>query len=255
MRTRFIAAALTVAGLVGPAADAGAAEIMNTLRGLDRTAVGWSGALTASFQQEGGNTEKLQVGGGIRAQWLRDPQRVRFFASADHEESGGARTSQAISLHLRHNYRLTESRLHSLLFAQAQRDPFQRLEARTLLGSGARVDLVERESFHGAIGAAHMLEFEKLEDRDDVVLDHRLSTFATVAGDLGANAGLDLVVFMQPLWEDFTDVRAIAQAALEVAVVSRLSVVLAYEVTHDTEPPDDVKDTDWKATTGFTWKL
>ncbi len=250
---RTIAALLLGAILLAPRPVA--AQIMNTLRGFDRREPDFSGAIGASFSQEGGNTEKFSASGGLRIQWQDGTQRVRFFADGDHEEVDGKRTGQSFALHLRHNRRLSAERLHSLLFAQLQRDPFQRLEARTLLGVGARVDVLHRERLYAAFGAAHMLEFEKLEDRDDVPTDQRLSIFATATGDLSEQASLDFLMFLQPLWEDLGDFRTTATASLDVAVISRLSVVVGAGVTYDSEPPDDVDETDWTVSTGFTWKL
>ncbi|MCA9758745.1 MAG: DUF481 domain-containing protein [Candidatus Eisenbacteria bacterium] len=263
--------------LVGLATPA-SAQIVNTIRSFDADDLGWTGSLEARFSQSGGNTDVLTFGGGGTVQWMSDAQRVRLLAKAARSENDGKKIADASMAHLRHNYRFTP-RIASLLFTQVQRNPFQRLRSRLLIGAGARFDLVTREEWSLFGGVAHMYEREEIEadasgaaarseaeelrrgaaarsgaegsvaatiaDGTRTDVDHRASVFISWSGDLKDGVSVDLSGFYQPLWSDFADVRATASGELLVAIVGSLSLGLEGSVTQDSEPPAGVKETDW----------
>lgn len=235
------------------------AQIVNTIRGFDDDDLGWTGSLEARFSQTGGNTDVLGFGGGGTIQLLSERQRIRLIAKANRSENDGRRIADAAMSHLRHNYRFTPW-LASLAFVQIQRNPFQRLNSRLLVGAGARFDLVQREDWSLFGGIAHMYEREQIEadgsngsggSGDGVAggtvtdVDHRASVFLSWSGDLREGLGVDLSGFYQPLWSEFGDARATGSGELVVALVGALSLGLEGSVTRDSEPPEGVEETDW----------
>lgn len=244
-RTAILLTALLAAA---PAARGGV--ILNTLEGAAAAAPGWSGGLEGSFEATGGNTDVVTLGGGGRMirRGARDVWRLQ--GKLERSEADGVETARAVVGHLRHNHRLGGP-LHSVAFVQIQHNPFQRLKSRWLTGLGARWDL--RDDAHGrlAVGATHMVEVERIEDVAGSDTDHRLSAFLHASRPLSATTRLTAVGFLQPLWRDFSDRRAMGELTLEVALSGSLTLKTGGSVEYDARPPAGVDTTDWRTFTGL----
>jgi hypothetical protein len=232
----------------------GRAQIVNTLDGFAERAPGWSGSVEARFSLSGGNTELVSLSAGGQVQHQGGANRWRLLGGASRETSRKERVEESTVAHLRHNRRLLPW-LSTLTFVQHQRNPFQRLKTRFLAGAGARFDVLRASRVYGALGLSHMVEIERIEDAGGTDTDQRLSLFAILEGKLREPVVLELTSFVQPLWSDLSDMRAILAASLRVAIVGSLSLTLNYDLQHDTEPPDGVQETDWKLRAGLAWEL
>lgn len=232
------------------ASPAHAGVILNTLQGFDWTEPGWSGEVGTAFSASGGNTERVHLEGGGRVQWRNHRDRWQLLAVGAYEESGGVETERSVVVHLRQNHRLVD-RLHTVVFAQRQHNPFQRLQSRWLLGAGLRWDLLDDQRDQIAIGATPMLEVERLEAEDDHHSLVRLSTFLLLARTLSEGVKLDGVAFYQPAWDHPADFRASASLALTVKIGGALDLRVGYGVEHDDAPPVGVEPTDWNSSLGF----
>ena len=236
--------------LAGPAR----AQIVNTLEGYDPDAQGFSSALTGSIEATGGNTETFDAQVDVKGQWADERHRVRILFGYEYESASGDREAEDTFAHLRHNWRI-EGGLHSLAFAQWQRNPFQRLRSRTLLGAGLRFDVVEHDALRLALGAAHMIEAERLQGQDDPGATHRLSSFLDAVWSIGESHELGLNAFFQPGWSDFGDLRANGTLTLESKLGGGLSLVTSANLQYDSEPPGDVETTDWEIRTGLRYRF
>lgn len=248
--TGWVCALLLSAMPPGP----GQAQIVNTLEGFAEQAPGWSGSVEARFSLSGGNTELVSLSAGGQVQHQSGANRWRLLGGASREKSRGERVEESTVAHLRHNRRLLPW-LSTLTFLQHQRNPFQRLKTRFLAGAGARFDVLRASRVYGALGLSHMVEIERIEDVEGTDTDQRLSLFTILEGKLREGVVLELTSFVQPLWSDLSDMRAIIAASLRVAVVGSLSLTLNYDLQHDTEPPDGVQETDWKLRAGLAYEL
>jgi len=248
-RRRLAAIVLVLFGALGSADPAGAA-ILDSLRGFDRDRVGWSGSVEGSYGASGGNTRESTFAGSGRVQWRGGDHTVRLIAGARRTTSRGEETAKSVLGHLRHNYRLG-GRWATLAFVQAQQNPFQRLDSRSLAGVGARYDLVDTGAVLWSTGAAQMWESERIQDepgRQDV---QRLSAFTSLEAALREGLKLDVLVFYQPRWRDFGDWRLFGQVQLEIELTGVLSLFTGYQIEHDARPPLGVEKTDWDTKTGF----
>jgi putative salt-induced outer membrane protein YdiY len=235
-----------------PAATA--STIVNTLRGFDRHEPGWSGALEAGFSQAGGNTKVLSLSGAARVQWLRGRQRWRTLGGVRYAETAGEKIAEEVVGHLRHNYEILPW-LDSLAFAQLQRNPFQRLRSRLLLGVGARFDLLDTDTRYVALGLSTMHEVTRLDGENGEQVKERLSSFLNVNSDLVSDVTLDVTGFLQPRWVEFSDLRAVLTATLTVPVGDAFSFLVTYRLQYDSRPPEGVEDTDWWVDTGVSYEF
>jgi len=231
------------------------AQIINTLRGWDDDEPGWSGELAAAIAIAQGNTEYFEFDLSAAAQYAADRHRVRALASAARRTASGIEVAEATLLHLRHNYRLTRV-VHSLVFVQAQRNPFQRIDSRFLLGLGARFDVVRAETWEASAGAAYMRDREDLTDDDTgAVGQNRASFFASVLGRLTDQILVDMYGFYQPVLNDFSDARASLGSNLDVTLVGQLTLVTGIRFAHNSRPAAGVEKDDFWLRTGLRFKF
>ena len=219
-----------VALLLMPSGASG--QIINTLRGWDEDEPGWSGELAAAIAIAQGNTEYFEFDLSAAAQFQADGHRVRGLADFTRRTASGVEISEATLLHVRHNYRLTEV-VHSLVFLQAQRNPFQRIDSRFLLGLGARFDLVRGETFGTSVGASYMRERETLtEDDSGATTRNRGNFFASLLGRPTDQLRVDAHAFYQPVLTDWSDARLSAGSNLDVLLVGELALVSGFRLAH-----------------------
>jgi putative salt-induced outer membrane protein YdiY len=228
--------------------------IVNTLTGFAADEPGWSGGVEAGYSASGGNSEVTHLTAGARAQRLGERHRWRLLGGYERETSGGEEVGRSLLGHLRHNRRLGRV-ASTLAFAQVQNNPFQRLRSRLLLGGGLRFDLAAGADWRLAIGAAHMVEIEDLEDVDDEETDHRLSSFLALGRRLREGVRLEATAFFQPRWSDPGDHRILVNAGLGVDLGGGLAHFTRFALEHDSEPPPGVEKTDWKLAVGLELKL
>ena len=233
-------------------ASAEAGVILNTLDGFENREPGWSGQVEGLFSGAGGNTERVLFSAGGQVQRRGEVDTWRLQATASYEESDNAVTARDMVVHLRQNHDLGPD-WASILFAQVQYNPFQRLESRWLLGIGARRDLYRGENGHISAGVTPMLEIERIEGAEAHTSRGRLSVFLILVQNLGEHARMDMHGFWQPLMNDFDAWRTTANVALVVEVTGWLDFKTGVAVEDDARPPAGVKRTDWSTYAGLTW--
>jgi putative salt-induced outer membrane protein YdiY len=245
--------AVVVALLLIPSLGARAA-IVNSLRGFSEDEPGWSGSIAGSYGASGGNTRESTFAGDGRLQLRTTANIWRLIARGKRTTTRGIETARSTLGHLRHNYLLSE-RWATIAFLQHQRNPFQRLDSRYLLGFGGRWLAVKGNATRIHLGAAHMFEQESIQDEPGHVKDQRLSTYISLVTELREGVAVDFLVFYQPLWKDFADWRVHGEIKLTVDLTGSLALFTGYNLEHDTRPPDGVVETDWDTKTGFTFSF
>jgi len=230
------------------------AAIVNSLRGWSEEEQGWSGALAGSYGASGGNSPQSTFEGSGRVQ-LRSKANVwRLIGSGKRTTVHGVETAKSTLGHLRHNYLLND-RWATLVFLQHQKNPFQRLDSRYLIGLGGRWLAVKGESTLIYLGAAHMFEQERIQDEEGHTKAQRFSGFVSLETRLSEDVVVDFLVFYQPRWSDFKDWRMFGEVALEVELTGSLSLFTGYKLEHNSMPPEGVEQTDWDTKTGIAFKF
>ncbi len=251
IRRQAVFAAVTLFLLI-PAV--GGAAIVNSLRDWPEDEQGWSGAVAGSYGASGGNSPQSTFEGAGRVQ-LRSKNNVwRLLASGRRTTVHDVETANAVLGHLRHNYLLSD-RWATLAFLQHQRNPFQRLDSRYLLGFGGRWKAVRGKSTLIYLGASHMFEQERIQDEEGHQKAQRFSGFASLETRLSEDVTIDFLIFYQPRWSDFKDWRMFGEIYLEVELTGSLSLFTGYEIEHNSRPPVGVHPTDWHTKTGFAFKF
>jgi hypothetical protein len=220
------------------------AQIVNSLRGFDDQAMGWSGRLESTVALADGNTEYFEFELGGTIQHKSERNRWRLLGLLMRRTAGPVEIAESRLGHLRHNYRLLPW-LATVVFLQGQHNPFRRIESRVLLGGGLRFDVIRAESWNAAFGATYMYEDEELTD-DSLGYTHknRFSFFTSVFSASTEIVQLDLTGFYQPVITDFSDARASALASMRIDITGGLYFLTRAALQYDSRPPAGVKETD-----------
>ncbi len=232
------------------ATTAGAGVILNTLDAIGADGTGWSGGLDGSFSATGGNTDQVTLSAGGRTVWRGERDMWQLRGNMEYQETSSRESARSVVGHLRQNHSLVGT-LHSVAFAQIQHNPFQRLQSRWLFGAGGRWDVLDDQQGSLSLGATHMVEIERIEDEQGRDTDQRLSAFLFASRRLSPSLKLSAVGFIQPLWSDLDDRRAMGNLALEVSLTETVSLKVGGALEYDSHPPAGVDTKDWQTTTGL----
>ena len=224
------------------------AQILNTLSGFENRD-GWQGQASGFVRVSGGNTELEDYLASLVGQWQSERHRVRPIVSWSLSKNQGIETRDDFRAHLRHNYRLRPG-VATLAFAQVQRNPFQQLESRTLLGAGLRFDLVQDPRRKAGLGISAMYEHNERTGAGTTDFT-RLSVFLDFDRQLKEYLEFAIVGWYQPDLADFSNLRASVVADLAVDLAGPLELVTEGVFEHDSSAPADVEDSDWSVRLGL----
>lgn len=237
-------------------------------------APGWSASLDLSGGLKEGNVVKREVkfGGGVQHRTFHphvDTTRPAFFRErwmlssnlALVKFSGRDVTDNGF-MHVRYT-RMILPRVGPEVFVQSQYNAFTNLRSRLLSGGGARFDVVHRNLFGLWGGTGYMGEYEvnaiegcTPSDDDDCsafipdshpssTFNHRWTSYVSMRLDvLDEQLLLSSTTYVQPRFDDVSDVRINTGFQLEAKVGSVFSLGSDFEVRYDSRPPRTVKGTD-----------
>jgi putative salt-induced outer membrane protein YdiY len=255
-----VAALLVSAVLAVPWAAPRAAAQVNTesFRGVAGQD-GVTGSVELSFANTTGNTDLLELGAGARVGWRTGRRTTLFVTDLSVGKARDATTINKGFAHLREVYRITP-RFAWEGFVQHEYDKFAHLSARSLVGTGPRLTLVDRAAVSAHLGLAWMLERERLDlpagapdPRTDHV--HRASSYLAVEGRVNDRLSLINTVYVQPRLFNAADTRVLEEAALKVALAGALSLKVTFSLRYDGEPPTGVKPVDTELDNRLVWEF
>lgn len=253
---RFFVVAALAAGLASLSTGPASGQIVNTLRGWTDPEPGWTGEVEGRFLVSSGNSEYLELTAGGAIQLVAGRHRLRVLSGATIRRANDEDVARSVLAHARHNYRLTRV-VRSLLFVQHTYDPFRRLKRRSLVGAGARLDVVRAASWDASLGLSYMIEGEQLTDDPEEAyeVEGRASFFLSMLGDATRHLEVDVSAFYQPLLNDFGDARAYVDADVRINIIGGLDLVVGLGLQHDSRPPEGVDRTDVRMSTGLAFEF
>ncbi|MDQ3368114.1 MAG: DUF481 domain-containing protein [Myxococcota bacterium] len=132
-------------------------------------------------------------------------------------------------------------------FAQHEYDAFRRLSVRAIVGTGPALQIVATKDIGILAGAAYMFELEHLDDRagtsdaGDRSVAHRASFYVTGTETLGSGVSIAETIYVQPRFDDPSDVRLLAEVSVTSKLTKRIALSDALIVAYDRTPPDGIK--------------
>lgn len=236
------------------------ARIVNVQSAASRKAEeGLTTEVGGSLLWSTGNTDEAQVSAVLDVLYLTGPHRIFFTARGRRGIEEGKTFANNVFEHLR--YRRALSGLFSgEAFLQHEYDEFRRLQFRALFGLGPRLEFVLSENWELALGSAAMLELERLSNDDAIDAGRRernlrWSNYLAAGGEPTEGIALLHTVYVQPRFDDFSDLRVLSESAAVLDVKRWLAVKLAFTAAYDSRPPADVERLDTNFTTSLVFRL
>ena len=224
-----------------------------------KDAVGFSGHIEVDANIKTGNTEKTEVGVEGRGDY-KTPRSLTFIIfQSDYEWVGSTRSSDMGLLHLRHVENFNDS-LMIEFFGQIDYNKKILLNNRELIGAGLRYRLFNFSNGDIHIGSAFMFEHENynLDETDshpDEVQTSRWSNYLTYFQAVNANVTLSSVLYYQPAFSDFGDVRILNENNMKAGLSQSLSVLVTFRLRYDSIPPDEIEKTDTETRIGLSYSF
>ena len=169
-------------------------------------------------------------------------------------ESNDLETEDNQFAHLRYVHKFADGQGVEV-FAQIQRNRFQKLASRQLFGGGYRWD----RSISGGprrlfgVGLFHeQEELVTLAEKEKIWRGNLYATF-NVPLDLARGSSLNFSAYVQPEIENFADLRSIAVAKFVVQLTDRLSIDFTLAYDHDSKPALDVDAQNFRYSSGPTY--
>jgi putative salt-induced outer membrane protein YdiY len=256
----FILKAIAALAIVGVWSGDAAAQIHNVQSILATEAEeGLSGSVTASADWRTGNVAYLFLSASPVARYRKGKHLGIALAKIDHKTSPDTTIISRFFEHVRYRYQISDRWLGEL-FAQHTFDQVRRLEIRTLLGGGPKVDLLKGDNYGLGLGVAYMLEFERIKrdmiaDAGNTDLAHRGSSYLVGHYELDERVQVVETIYVQPKLTRFSDTRVLNESRLTTKLGSRLAFSTAFVLAYDTHPPLEIKRLDTALTSSITLEL
>lgn len=233
------------------------AHIMDRTNGNMKEGI--SSKVEVSLEKKSGNTEteRIIADGGIY--FKQDKNLYMLLAKRDFGKLKSVIAADSRFLHAR--YRRTMTDLFDWeFFTQVDTDEIKRREKRSLIGTGPRLKLLSSDRQHLTLGVAPMLEQEIYIKRSGLdTPDSAVKTRASVSSSYELKIvepfAMQLSAYYQPNIETAADYRLSLKSALNIQVLTNLSVKVTVEQNTDSMPPEGAKKTDTilKQSFVFNW--
>jgi len=242
--------------LLAGVGGASATAQVNTERMRALEVEGVRTTLGGNVAVQSGNVDLFEVGATARVDARRTPHYAFLAAETHYGVEDGERFRDRTFGHLRYNYRL-RSWLVAEAFTQLERDGFARLQLRTLVGAGLRVQYVDTEVLKVFQGTTPMYEHENLTadglgDHPETTSTMRWSNYVNARLRITKNVQFSGTVYVQPRVDEVDDVRVLHQAALGVDITKHVCFTAELDLRYDHRPPDTVESLDLTLRNGLT---
>lgn len=218
---------------------------------------GFSSQLGFSAAGASGNTDKLNLSVATRLNWQEDERTDFIVAEYQYGESKGTKDAEKAFIHARHIAKISDRRDWEL-FVQGSKNEFARLNFRGLVGLGLRFKLDKKEKFYFGIGGFYERESiqEELGTVDELSNNTwRMNNYLVYKDKLNEQIKFSNVLYVQPAFEDFSDLRVLGQFSFLVKAGKSVNIKLSVDLGHDQNPPQNVDKTDVQYSTGLVFEF
>ena len=223
----------------------------------DDPPLGYSGTFGGDLTMRTGNVDLVQVGLNARLYRVTESATRLIVGTGGFGLLSGSRFASSGLLHHRLTYRYNDL-ISPEWYGQLNYDRPQLLNFRAVTGGGARTSFASGEWGQFGMGAALMLEHERLALPDSAVhLDHttmiRGSYFLTLRLVPNENLVITSTTYLQPAFSDFGDLRTLANLRIATSVTDELDLTVSFDLRYDSRPPDQISALDTSLRTGLRY--
>ena len=229
---------------------------MEALR-RDDPPLGYSGTFGGDLAVRTGNVDLVQIGLNARLYRVTESATRLIVGNGGLGLLGGSRFSSSGLFHYRQTYRYNEN-VSPEWYWQVNYDRPQLLDFRVVMGGGARTSFARGDWGQFGMGAALMLEHERLDLPDlavhpDQTTLLRWSYFLTLRVVPNENLVITSTTYLQPVLDDFDDLRMLANLRLASSITDELDLTVSFDLRYDSRPPDGISALDTSLRTGVRY--
>ena len=199
---------------------------------------GWKSRLELGFDLESGNTDQREWSIAANTAWQNRTDRFFAWLDRSYESTNGTKSDDNTFFHGRfvHNH-LAEWSQEA--FAQYERDPFDALMYRALVGTGVRhgVRLSADGRWYQGIGLFHEQVREQDEEGEYTNQLTRANLYTHLQWQL-AHSLLQTTLYFQPSIDEPSDQRALLQMSVTMPMSASMDLKWLWQSSWDTEPPE-----------------
>jgi hypothetical protein len=218
---------------------------------------GYSGTVGGDLTLRTGNVDFLQFGLNARLYNVLETSTRLMVGNGGLGFLGRSRFSSSGLLHYRQTYTYNDL-VSPEWWGQLNYDRPQLLKFRTVVGGGVRISFAQGDWGEFGMGAALMLEDERLDLPDTAVhedhtTDLRGSYFLTLRLVPTENLVITSTTYLQPAIRDLGDVRTLGNLRIASSVTEALDLTVSFDLRYDSKPPDGISALDTSLRTGLRY--
>lgn len=211
-----------------------------------------------SYTDQSGNRQLRVLTGGINVSHL---QKDAFRLDGSVQSRYGESENEVVA---RNHYASLAFDLHPedtwspFLFADAERDPFKRLDARASGGAGAKYTIFREENgtsrADASLALLYSYENRAAAGTEPAPSDRHLARWSLrVRGNRQLTPGIELshVSFVQPAWGQLADYLLRSETGAKILLMERLALSVEYQLNRNARPLEGVEPDDRLFKTGL----
>ena len=223
----------------------------------DDPPLGYSGTFGGDLTLRTGNVDLIQLGLNARLYRVTESATRLIVGNGGLGLLGGTSFASSGLLHYRQTYEYNGT-ISPEWWGQLNYDRPQLLDFRAVTGGGARTSFASGEWGQFGMGAALMLEHERLNIPDTAVHDDqttmiRWSTFLTLRLVPNESLVMTSTTYLQPGFGEFGDLRTLANFRVAASVTDELDLMVSFDLRYDSRPPDLISALDTSLRTGLRY--
>ncbi len=220
---------------------------------------GFWGNLSLYLSAKTGNTDIQEFGTDGRINYKGENFYSFLIGQGEYGWNKGREYSNNALVHFR--FILNSNRIMKPeVFSQINYNKKQLLLFRSLGGGGVRITIVSDSIQDFTFGTSYMYEYEKLDlpleaIHSNITNSHRWSNYLSYSNKLSSNSRISIVVYAQPRFDNFSDIRILSENNFSVGLTKTLALSIQFSLRYDSKPPDNVKALDTSTKVGFSVKF
>lgn len=220
---------------------------------------GLNGNLSFYFSSKTGSTDIQEFEIDARINLKGEKYYSFIIGQGEYGWNKGTEYSNNALLHFRYIRKISDI-VNPEFFAQINYNKSRLLLFRSLAGLGLRTTLLSDTVSNITFGSAYIYEYENLDNSNSVYQiskthHHRWSNYISYSNLLSSNSRLSIVIYAQPRFDDFKDVRMLSENHLSVGLNDKLSLSINFNLMYYSRPPIGIKELDTNTKVGFSIKI
>lgn len=203
-----------------------------------------------------GNSSELDIAGSAAVMMRRGRVLALALVRGEYGESRDFTFTQKTFEHLRARIAI-DCVWRWEVFGQHEYDEFKRLAVRMVAGSGPALQILDTKKLAIISGAAYMLEYERLDDKEmtvdagDRYVNHRASFYVSAIQRADETISVIETFYVQPRIDEPGDIRLLGEIALTSKLRKHVAITNGFSIAYDRTPPDGVEKLDTQLKLGL----